>query len=245
MRAHACAVVLTASYALMSASVVAHPGIHATASANAAGGRADRHLRNRAAFDIRRSVAPIGTGGVSVSPSPEQAAAGHTKLRPLRRRLMSDFMDSDDVGPIYLILLLMLVGSLCTCYGNTQPSIEDDEAVPSPPSTSLEAGAGVQMTQRSPGSSRGRRASSVHTVAAALKSSSRSSSRPESELGSFGESSENPLHSEPSSPASPDNETAASKLEKELAAAEAVAVQGTANEVRETVDVDFDDIYGK
>ena len=77
-------------------------------------------------------------------------------------------------------------------YGNSQPDIEEDEAAPLPPPTSGSADAGVQMTQRSPGSARGRRASSVHTVAAslkvagALKSSSRSSSRPEPELSSFG-----------------------------------------------------------
>ena len=55
--------------------------------------------------------------------------------------------------------------------------------------------------------------------------------------------SENPLHSEPSSPASPDNKTAASKLQQELAAAEAVA--SAPGGVRETVEVDLDDIYGK
>ena len=53
--------------------------------------------------------------------------------------------------------------------------------------------------------------------------------------------SENPLHSEPSSPASPDNKTAANKLEEELAAAEMVA----SGDIRETVEVDLDDIYGK
>jgi hypothetical protein len=52
------------------------------------------------------------------------------------------------------------------------------------------------------------------------------------------------MHSEPVSPASPDSQTAADKLKKELAAAEAVASAGGGSNARDSVEVDLDDIYG-
>ena len=121
MRAHTCAAVLTAGYALVNGGVVAHPATHAAASALAAGGRADRRLRSHGAFDVREegSLSPMDSRSASAATTPEQATIISERSR-LRRRL-SDFLDSSDVGPIYLILCLMFIGAICTWYGTVSP----------------------------------------------------------------------------------------------------------------------------
>ena len=52
------------------------------------------------------------------------------------------------------------------------------------------------------------------------------------------------MHLEPLSPASPGSQTAADKLKKEMAAAEAVASAGGGSYARGSIEVDLDDIYG-
>jgi hypothetical protein len=102
----------------MNGGVAAHSTTHAAASATAAGGRAIRHLRSRAAFDARgEGVIPTEAGSVASTPG---QAAFRTQRRQRDARRLTDFMDSPDVGPIYLILVLMAIGALCTWYGITQ-----------------------------------------------------------------------------------------------------------------------------